>query len=150
MSQIYDMYRMVRLVQKEVRRMDKLEPQPVKESGTAVWHPATSNVKTLYLKHRPWLVATDSAHIVADCIDTKYLSGDTMEDSFGNKIDVLCILKDGRKLIEKTWFIFPTGLWKAWYEDNGKVFLAFMTAFVALLTALVTLLAKIVFFDKTT
>lgn len=146
MSQVYDMYRMVKIVSKEVRRMDRLEPQPIKDSGFEVWHPATSNVKIRFVKHRPWLVPTDSANIVADCIEMKYLRGETLDDSFKNKTDILCILKDGRKLIERTWFIFPTGLWKAWYDNNGKVFFTLMTAILFLLMSLVTLLAKIVFF----
>ncbi len=141
------MYRMVKIVQKEVRRMDKLEPQPIKDVGADVWHPATANVKKRFIRHRPWLVATDAAHTVADCIEEKYLRGETLQDSFGNPMDALCILKNGRKLVEKTWFVFPTGLWGAWYGDNGKTFIIFMTSIVTLLAAIVGLLAKIIFFD---
>jgi hypothetical protein len=139
---------MVKVVKKEVRRMDKLEPQPIKDSGFDVWHPVTSNVKARFIKNRPWLVPTDSANTVADCIEAKYLRGETSRDSFGNQIDILCILKNGRKLVERTWLIFPTGLWKAWYEDNGKTFFALMTAIIALLTSAVILLGKIVFFGE--
>ena len=139
---------MVRMVRKEVVRMDKLEPQPISDDGMSVWHSSTSNVIKLFVKHRPWLVISDSYHIVRDCIEAGYLEADTIHDSFDGKLDALYILKDGRKLVEKTWLIFPTGLWKAWYEDNGKMFLAFMTTLVGLLIAIVTLLAKLIFFGS--
>lgn len=146
MSQINDMYRMVKMVNKEVVRMDRLEPQAIAESGQNVWQAATSNVIKLYIKRRPWLVATESYHTVRDCIISGYLSEDYVDDSFGSRTDTLYIEKAGRKLIEKTWFIFPTGLWKAWYEDNGKIFLALMSALVLLLGGIVTLLTKIALF----
>ncbi|MES2876479.1 MAG: hypothetical protein V4678_03335, partial [Patescibacteria group bacterium] len=73
-----------------------------------------------------------------------------VDDSLGSRTDTLYVQKAGRKLIEKTWYIFPTGLWKAWYEDNGKAFLALMTALILLLGAIVTLLAKIVLFPLPT
>jgi|SRR6266496_472444 len=146
MSQVYDMYRIVRTIQKEVRRMDKLEPQPITDAGFDVWHVASSNVMHRFIKRRPWLVATDSAHIIADCIVAGYLLRDSVSDSFESKMDVLTITKSGRKLIERTWFIFPTGLWRAWHEDNGKFFTGLMTTVVALLAAIITLLAKITLF----
>lgn len=128
--------------------MDRLEPQVITDNGQNVWQAPASNVINRYVKHRPWLVVTESYHVIRDCIESGYLAEDYAEDSFGSRMDSLYLKKAGRKLIEKTWFIFPTGLWKAWYEDNGKVFLGFMTALVVLLGAIVTLLAKLVLFPE--
>jgi hypothetical protein len=142
MSHIYDQYRMVKTVNKESIRLEKLEPQPISEHGFEVWHPATSNVKKRFMKHRPWWKPSEAAHIVADCIEDDYLLGSTTVLSFGEKFDTICLKKKGRKLIQKTLFIFPTGLWKAWYEEDGKVFIAFAGGLIALLGATVGLLVK--------
>ena len=146
MSQIYDMYRMVKMVKREVIRMDRLEPQGLSDTDMGVWRSSTSSVIKLFVKHRSRAVVSDALHTVRDCIEAGYLEEDTIIDSFGGKLDAVYIMKSGRKLIEKTWFVFPTGLWKAWYEDNGKLFIAFMTSSIGLLILIVTLLTKLIFF----
>jgi hypothetical protein len=91
----------------------------------------------------------DAAHIVADAIDKGFIEGVSKEIPGTNtSVDTLCVKLDGRTLIEKTWFIFPTGLWSAWHKENGKGLLALMITIVSLLVSIATLLAKLVFFNK--
>ncbi|MES2876478.1 MAG: hypothetical protein V4678_03330, partial [Patescibacteria group bacterium] len=69
MSQVSDMYRMVKLVNQEVVRMDRLEPQSIEDTGNNFWQAAISSVIKRYVKHRPWLVITDALHVAKDCIE---------------------------------------------------------------------------------
>lgn len=151
MSQIYDMYRMVKVTRKTARQHEKKEPPLENLVGFQAAHAVTLSVKRDYIKFRPWLTISDASHILADTINAKYVEGMTsraMIDGQDVLVDTLCVKKKGRKLIEKSWLIFPTGLWSAWYKENGKVFIAFMSALVALLTAIAGLLIKVVLLKK--
>ncbi|RYX78879.1 hypothetical protein EON76_04165 [bacterium] len=145
MSQIYDMYRMTIAVKKEIRRLDKLEPQHIiDDDGFNVWHAPADNVLRLYNKYRPWQVPTEASQVLGDCIDAGYLTGDKIKVSHDDiGLGALTITRLGRKLIERTWFIFPTGLWQAWQEDNGKIFFTFMSAVLGLLTLIAGFIIKI-------
>lgn len=119
--------------------------------GFQASHPVTLKVKKRYIKYRPWLTLSDASHILADAIQEQYIEGQTEKAEINGsviEIDTLCVKKEGRKLIGKSWFIFPLRLWSLWYEKEAKGFFALMMAIVALLTAVVGLLAKIVFFGS--
>ncbi len=149
MSHIYDMYRMVKITRKQTNKNERTVPSAEQLSGFESRHAATLNVKKQYIKFRPWLTAVDASHVAADTLTEKYIEGVTYTLPHHKiAVDTLCVQSKGRKLIERTWLIFPTGLWAAWYEENGKVFLALMLSVVTILTAIVGLLAKIVFFNN--
>jgi hypothetical protein len=149
---------MVKAVKKESRRMDRLEPRQIRENGHEVWWSPHDNVKRIFLKHRKrwgWTVG-EAEEVFADCCSERYgyLVQDKLEPrsamliSGNSSIDVVMLSTKGRKLIEKSFFIFPTGLWYAWYEEDGKKFFAITGAIITLLLAIVGLLTKITFFDK--
>ena len=149
MSHIYDMYRLVKIVQNETRKNDRRNPPPEQFVGFSSRHPATIVVKKRFVKYHPLLTSTDAGHIVADSINREFIEGveNQLPDS-NIKVDTLCVRPKGRVLIERTWIIFPTGLWSAWREESGKGFIALMSAIISLLTAVFLLLADIVFFGK--
>lgn len=148
---------MARAVKKEVRRLDKLEPQQVRENGHEIWWAPHDNVKRIFLKYRKhwgWTVS-EAEEVYADCCSKKYgyLIQKKLEPegamliSGNSYIDVVSLSTKGRRLIEKSLFVFPTGLLLAWYKEDGKTLIKLLSGIVALLTAIVLLLAKIAFFD---
>ncbi len=146
MSQIHDIYRLVKLTRNISRQLDRKFPPPLTFSGFESRHPATFVVKEKYIKYRPWLTMTDASHVVADSLGKKYLISST--DNIPNSnlpVDSITLTTAGRKLIERTLFIFPTGLWLAWYKEDGKVFVTMFVALMTVLSAVLGLLIKIVF-----
>src|SRR5258708_5947800 len=156
MSHIRDMYCMVRAVKKDARRMDKQETMPVRENGHEVWWSAQDNVKRRFLKYRKywsWTVS-EAEEVLMDCCTKKYgylTQGTISTDgtfsllSGNSKCDVVKLSTKGRKLMGRRFSIFPTGLWYAWYKEDGKAFIAISGLVITTLLTIAGLLAKIAF-----
>ena len=147
---------MVGIAKKEIRRMDKQERQPIKENNHDIWHVSPASVKTNYMKWHPRLTSTEAEYTLQHCIEKKYLKIRTielvgatlLEDPSASSVEGLEITRLGWKLIEKTFFVIPTGLLHAWYEEDGKVFLAAIGTAIGILLAIAGFLAKIAFSDQ--
>ncbi len=126
MRKIYNMYRLVKIVDRLGEEREKLNPPPLRNSGVDVWHPATSYVKgELVLKcKRIKITPKQATDTVADCISgkNKYLKGYTQKHN-GTDVDTLCITESGRDLID-TVPMFPflkIGLYEALWDKHGKI-----------------------------
>ncbi len=120
MRKIYNMYKLVKLVDELVEDHEQKSPTPLKNSGVDLWHPSTAYVKGELVLRNKNITHQQATSLVADCIKNKYLHGYTQTHN-GTSVDALCIIEDGRDLLDTVPFLpfIKIGLYEALWEKHG-------------------------------
>lgn len=135
MKWIYDANRLVRLVAKAEKEIEKTEPTLLRLTGYDTNTPATASIKQRYLKKYRRTTLPRTNRLIEYAIKKRYL-GDHQMVINKKPTDTVSLTVEGEEFIDRALWIIPIGLWYAWWKKYGAflggigvgVFISFLVA----------------------
>ena len=149
MKKIYNMYRLVKLVDTLVEEREILHPTPLKNSGVDIWHPGTAYVKGVLVTRCKYIKIThkQATDAVADCLSkkNKYLH-EYSQNHNGTDVDVICIIENGRELIDTVPGLpfLKIGLYEALWAKHGKIITGIIGFLIGSIPTIVWMIKRII------
>lgn len=145
MKKIYNIYRLVKLVDVFVEEKEKENPSPLKNSGVDLWHPGTAYVKAEFVKKYKRITRKQATEIVADSISKEYLKGYTRKHR-GVDLDILCVAEGGRDLLDTVPGLpfLKIGLYEALWAKHGKIITGLIGLIIGSIPTIIWLVARII------
>jgi len=119
MSQLWNMRRLVSLVNKTIDELDKASPVKFTLTGNETWQPTAISIKEKYLNKYKKTSPSKVNTIIKDAASQKYHFLEELVNTNGEKpIKMLDVTTEGATLLESP-LGFPWGWLKFWIAENG-------------------------------